>query len=254
VGAGHVTALFIPGSSPLHRLPAQCKVVAALLFVLAVVATPREQVWAFAVFAVVLGVGAMVASIPVTVLLRRLTVELPFVAFAFLLPFVAGGERVDVGPLSLSSDGLWGAWNILAKGTLGVATTVVLTATTSLPDLIRGLDRLHVPRPLIGIMTFMVRYGDVIAGEMHRMNVARMSRGHDPRWFWQARAVAHSVGALFVRSYERGERVYLAMLSRGYDGALPRLQPPAAPGQWLAALAVPLGGALVASAAWIAHA
>ena len=53
------------------------------------------------------------------------------------------------------------------------------------------------------------------------MGVARQSRGYDPRWLWQARAVASSAGTLFVRSFERGERVHLAMVSRGYAGAMP---------------------------------
>ena len=76
----------------------------------------------------------------------------------------------------------------------------------------------------------MVRYGDVITGEMRRMKIARESRGYDPRWIWQAKAVARSAGALFVRSYERGERVYLAMASRGYAGTHARARrAPAAP-------------------------
>jgi cobalt/nickel transport system permease protein len=70
----------------------------------------------------------------------------------------------------------------------------------------------------------MVRYLGIVAGEGRRMHVARQSRGYDPRWLWQARGIAASAGTLFVRSYERGERVYLAMLSRGYDGTMPALE------------------------------
>ena len=75
------------------------------------------------------------------------------------------------------------------------------------------------------------------------MRIARISRGHDPRWIWQARAVAATAGTLFIRSYERGERVYLAMVSRGYAGSMPVLQDLAASrGQWLAALSLPAAG------------
>ena len=163
----------------------------------------------------------VVAGLPLTFVARRLVIELPFVAFAFLLPIIGQGERVDVLGVSLSVAGLWGAWNILVKGTLGVAASVVLAATTPMPEILRGLDRLRLPKVFVSICGFMIRYGDVISGEMRRMRVARESRGHDPRWIWQARAVASSAGALFIRSYERGERVYLAMVSRGYDGAMP---------------------------------
>ena len=74
----------------------------------------------------------MAARVPAGFLLRRLLIEIPFVAFAVLMPFVAEGERVDVLGLSLSVNGLWGAWNVLAKGTLGVAASVLLAATTEL--------------------------------------------------------------------------------------------------------------------------
>jgi cobalt/nickel transport system permease protein len=252
VGAGHATALHVPGTSPIHRLRPQCKLVAAVLFILVVVATPREHVWAYAVYAGVLLGLSRLAAVALGVFLRRLTIEVPFVAFAVLLPFLARGHQVEVGFLSLSVDGLWAAWNIIVKGTLGVATSVVLTATTSLTDLVRGMERLHAPRAFTSIISFMVRYAEVITGEMGRMRVARQSRGHDPRWFWQARAVAHSAGALFIRSYERGERVHLAMLARGYDGAMPGLgaDDVAAPREWAAALALPLGALVIASTAW----
>lgn len=252
MGAGHAGAsLHVDADSPLHRLPPQCKVAATGLFVVAVVATPREAWWAFVLDLALLVGLAVLGRVPLGVVGRRLVLEAPFLAFAVLLPFVAGGARVDVGPLSLSESGLWGAWNILAKGTLGAFAAVLLVSTTELPAILRGLERLHVPRAFTTVAGFMVRYADVVSGEMHRMAVARQSRGHDPRWLWQARAVAASAGALFVRSYERGERVYLAMVARGYDGALPVLHDDAAPpGRWAAALVVPATAAVVAAVAW----
>jgi cobalt/nickel transport system permease protein len=118
-------------------------------------------------------------------------------------------------------------------------------------ELLAGLERLRLPRALTTIAGFMVRYADVIADEVRRMRIARISRGHDPRWIWQARAVASSAGTLFIRSYERGERVYLAMVSRGYTGSMPVLQDLAATrAQWLAALSVPAAAAVVAATAW----
>jgi cobalt/nickel transport system permease protein len=252
VGAGAAaTTLHVDADSPLHRLPAQCKVAATALFVVAVVATPREAWWAFVLdLALLIGL-AVLGRVPLGVAARRLVLEAPFLAFAVLLPFVAEGPRVDVGPLSLSESGLWGAWNIVAKGTLGAFAAVLLVSTTELPAILRGLERLHVPRTFTTVAGFMVRYADVVSGEMSRMAVARQSRGHDPRWLWQARAVASSAGALFVRSYERGERVYLAMLARGYEGAMPVLRDDAAPPTaWVASLLAPATAAGLAALAW----
>jgi cobalt/nickel transport system permease protein len=154
--------------------------------------------------------------------------------------------------VSVSREGLWGAWNILAKGTIGVAVSVIVASTTTMPELLRGFDRLRLPKAFTSIASFMVRYLDVIAEEMRRMRIARMSRGHDPRWIWQARAVAASAGALFLRSYERGERVYLAMMSRGYTGQMPMSGEVAAtPGAWVAALSLPAVGLAVCLVAWV---
>jgi cobalt/nickel transport system permease protein len=249
--AGRALPLYLPGTSPLHRAPPQCKVLASLLFVLAVVATPREAFWAYGLYALALAGLARLGRVPLPTLARRLVIELPFVAFALFLPLVGQGERVEVLGLPLAREGLWAAWNILVKGTLGVAATVIVAATTPVPELLRGLERLRLPRAFTTIAGFMVRYADVVADEVRRMRIARVSRGHDPRWIWQARAVAASAGTLFIRSYERGERVYLAMVSRGYAGSMPVLQELAASRrQWLAALAVPAVAALVAATAW----
>jgi cobalt/nickel transport system permease protein len=246
------SSLYVARSSVVHRLSPQCKLLAAFLFVLVVVSTPREAFWAFGVEAGLLGVVALVSRVPLGTLLRRLTFELPFVAFAVLLPIVGRGERVEVAGVSLSVSGLWAAWNILVKGALGVLATGLLTATTPIPSILQGLERLRLPKVFVAICAFMVRYADVVTGELHRMRVARESRGHDPRWIWQAKAVASTAGALFVRSYERGERVYLAMVSRGYDGAMPLLHHHRAGGaEWAMALSLPVAAAAVSVTAWL---
>ena len=251
MGTGHAHPLHLPGASPLHRAPPQCKIAASLLFVLAVVATPREAVWAYGLYALLLAGLARVAGVPLPLLARRLVIELPFLLFAVLLPVVGQGERVEVLGVPLAREGLWAAWNILVKGTLGVTASLLVAAATPVPELLRGLERLRLPRAFTTVAGFMVRYADVIADELRRTRVARLSRGYDPRWIWQARAVAATAGALFIRSYERGERVYLAMVSRGYAGSMPVLDELAASRrQWLAALTVPATAALVAAAAW----
>lgn len=251
-GHQHAGSLHVHGHSVVHELPAEAKIVATVAFVFAVVATPRTAMWAFALHAaVILSVAASAGLSPLTVA-RRLVVEVPFVAFAFFLPIIGTGERVTFLGLSLSEAGLWAAWNILAKGTLGVAAATVLAATTSVRDLLLGLERLRMPRVLVQICSFMVRYGEVISNEMKRMRIARQSRGHDPRWIWQARAVATSAGALFIRSFERGERVYVAMQSRGYTGSMPSTAERVSGGSdWLVAAALPLAAATVTSLGWV---
>jgi cobalt/nickel transport system permease protein len=246
VGAGHAHPLYLLGSSPVHRLPAEVKIVAAMAVVLCVVATPREAFAVFGGYLLLLAAVWAAARIPPGWIARRALIEAPFVVLAILLPITGGAPHVDLFGFSLSEPGLLGAWNILVKGTLGVLTSLTLAATTPLRDLLLGLQRLHAPALVVTIATLMLRYIDVIAGEARRMRLARISRGHDPRFLWQAGATARGVGALFVRSYERGERVHLAMLSRGWTGRMPPLSDArTSRWQWFAGLApVPVALAL----------
>ena len=251
MGAGHAHKLYVHGHSPVHALPPHTKLAATLAFVVVVVSTPREAMWAFALYAVLLAVVARQARVPAGVLLRRLLIEIPFVAFAVLMPFVAEGERVDVFGLSLSVDGLWGAWNVLAKGTLGVAASVLLASTTGLRELLLGLQRLKLPPLLVQIASFMIRYGDVITDEMRRMRIARESRGFEASGVRHWGVLAKSAGALFIRSYERGERVHLAMVSRGYAGSMPVIdEVTASRAQWSYALALPFAALAVCLLGW----
>ena len=253
MGAGHAHALYVPGRSLVHRLPAHCKIVAVLLFVLAVVSTPRSAWAAFGAYAVLLLAVTLTARVSPLLVLRRMVVEVPFLGFAVLLPFVAGGEQVDVLGVGLSESGLRGAATILCKASLGVVASVLLASTTQIRDLLHGLERLHLPHQLVLIASFMIRYVDVLSDEMRRMRIARESRGFSGRGLRAWPVLGRSLGALFLRSYERGERVHLAMRSRGFSGRMPVLDGvQTRPHHWLTALALPAGAALVAGAAALA--
>lgn len=242
--------LFLTRDSRVHQLSPEVKISAVLLFTIVVVVTPREEFTAFAGYTLLIALVAVLARVPAGWLLKRSTIELPFVLLAVVLPFAGHGERIDLLGMSLSVDGLYGAWNIFAKGTLGVLASLLLAATTTMRDLILGLDRLRCPTVITQIMTFMLRYVDVLIDDARRMRIARLSRGYDPRFLWQVKAFAVGVGALFLRSYERGERVYLAMLSRGYAGRMPHLDGAPAPArEWALSSALPVAAAGIAVAA-----
>ncbi|MBF4160106.1 cobalt ECF transporter T component CbiQ [Nocardioides acrostichi] len=221
MGADHGHRLHFHAHSPLHSAPSHAKILALVAWVLLVVATPAHWFWAFGVHAVVLALAIGVSRVPVTYLLKRAVVETPFVVFAVLLPFIATGERIDVLGVAVSGPGLLAAWGLLVKGTLGVLASLLLAATTEPQDLLLGLQRLRVPQQLVQIMAFMIRYLDVVTDELQRMRVARESRGFTARDPRQWPVLARTFGALFIRSYERGERVHLAMLARGYTGSIP---------------------------------
>lgn len=252
MSGAHGLGIHRPGTSVVHRLPAHVKIVATLCFVVAVVATPAVAYPAFAAYALLLGLALRIAGVPAAAVARHLLIEIPFVLFALMLPFVAGGDQVQVLGVGLSVTGLEGAWNLLAKATLGVTASLVLAATTTPQALVQGLQRLRLPQLLVTIIAFMIRYADIVAGELARMRVARESRafvGRGPRC-WPV--LTRSAGALFIRCYERGERVHLSMLSRGYAGRLLISGDRAATARELALAGVlPCCALAVAGTAWV---
>jgi cobalt/nickel transport system permease protein len=216
MGASHGHRLHYHGHSVLHRARPEVKLVALVAFALVAVATPPQHYSWFAGYALVLAGAVAISRVPATYLLKRMVIEVPFVVFAVVLPFVATGPRTDVLGVSVSEPGLVAGTALLIKGTLGVAAALLLAATTEAHEVVRGLERLRLPAQLVQIMAFMVRYLDVVGADLARMRTSLVSRGfraRDPR-HWPT--VARSLGSLFIRSYERGERVHVAMLSRGH--------------------------------------
>lgn len=253
MGAGHAHALYVHEHTRLHHLRPEAKIASAFVFVAAVAITPPQAVWAFVLYGLAVAMLAGLGRIRGRFIAARLLVIVPFVLFALFIPLIGSGEQTELLGISLSVEGLWSMWNILAKASIGATVSILLAATTEIPDLIRGMARLRVPAVIVSIATFMIRYLEVMAAELGRMRVAMTARGYDPRWLWQAKPIAASAGALFVRSYERGERVYDAMLARGYTGAMPDLgHPRATRRDWLTAGLLPLYGIVVAATAgWL---
>jgi cobalt/nickel transport system permease protein len=234
------------GASRLHRLPAQVAIATTFGFVFAVVLTPREVVWAFAAFACIVVSAIVMARLPPGFVAARLLVLVPFLLAAATLPQLEGPPDALWG---LSREGLWDAWNIAAKGILGASASIVLAATHEPPDLVAGLERLRVPRVVTAIMGFMIRYLELVVGEVARMRVAMRSRGHHARGIGGVAPMGQALGSLFIRVYERGERVYLAMASRGYHGTMPASGAVASAGAWVAGAAVVAVAATVAAVA-----
>jgi len=232
--------LYIHRHSVVHSLPSHLKIIAVLFFVLVVVSTPITYWPAFVIFLALVVSAAIAGKIAIPTLAKRALIEIPFIFFAVLMPFFGTGERFELGPLNLYRDGLLAGLSIVAKGTLGVLSAVILSTTTTAREILRGLERLRLPIIMVQIASFMLRYVNVISDEMERMKIARQSRGFDATGVKHWKVIATSAAALFIRSYERGERVHLAMLSRGFDGELPHTEAKSVGTRaWLIALTIP---------------
>ena len=165
--------------SPAAR--AAAKIVGLVLFAAVVVALPRDVVWPYAIPFVVALVFLVRARAPWRWVLPRLTVEIPFLVFAMVLPFVALGPRVAVGPFALSVDGLWAGWALFAKGTISVLAALAFARSTPAEDALAGLRLLRVPEPLTQIGAFFARYVGVTAGRWQAMSRAQAARGGQNR-------------------------------------------------------------------------
>ena len=211
-----------------------------LAFISVSVSTPITRWPAFVAFFLLLVAAALASKIPLLLLFKRALIEIPFIFFAILMPFFGTGEKFEIAGIELYREGLLAGTSIVVKGTLGVLAAVILSTTTTAREILRGLERLKLPAVMVQIASFMLRYVNVISDEMDRMKVARESRGFVATGIKHWKVLATSAAALFIRSYERGERVHLAMLSRGFDGNLPSLDNnKATQRQWATALSLP---------------
>jgi cobalt/nickel transport system permease protein len=220
----HETGLAGDPASPVHRLDPRAKIVGLAGITVVGVSTPPRLWPVLAACALALVAIAASARVGPRVIWRRARVVLPLVVFVgVFVPFVRGGEQVDVGLFDVSREGLTTFVGVSSKALIGTVSAVLLAATTSFPDVLHGLERMRAPRLLTLIAAFMYRYLFVIGGEARRMRTALAARGYRPRHALQASAIGRVATALFLRTYDRGERVYVAMLARGYAGATPRL-------------------------------
>ncbi|MFC1939065.1 cobalt ECF transporter T component CbiQ [Chloroflexota bacterium] len=210
--------------SLIHRLDPRTKFLTTLFLILAVVVTPPNTWPAFALYFLLVATLILLSKVPVFYVLKRSLVIMPFVLMiAIFVPFfkegeVAGSYNLWLWQVSVTYNGLQVLMNIVIKAWLSILSLILLTSTTKVSSLLRALEQLHLPRVMVMILSFMYRYLFVLVDETMRMKQARDSRNFGGGRLWQVRTISNMVGTLFIRSYERGERVYAAMVARGFDG------------------------------------
>lgn len=223
----HVGAFYLDIDSkhatPWHFLAPRTRILCALLVVFAVVLTPNGHWWTWAIYA--LGILSLILLSRVTLLalLKRLVVEFAFIGVVLLGTLFRGGGEVlwAWGPLQITTEGLIVLGSVTLKALLSLLMLNLLTLTTSVTALLHALQELRVPPLLVATLASMYRYLGVLIGEFNAMRRAAASRNLTSSNRWQRLVIGNMIGSLFIRTYERGERVYQAMLSRGYQGIPP---------------------------------
>ncbi|MBX3168378.1 MAG: cobalt ECF transporter T component CbiQ [Candidatus Eremiobacteraeota bacterium] len=202
-------------------------------------------------FALLLWIGMLAAARnPLRLAARALGVT-PFSVAALPLIFtVPGPAWTYLAGHPLSQPGCERFLTILLRAWLGAQAAWLAVSLLGRPRLLLALSQLGLPPLLLSIVTLMMRYLDVLHAELIRMNRARLARSagdRPPSWWWRAVKIGQTAGCLLVRSLDRGDRVYLAMKSRGYDGRERRLSAPARPSarEWLLLMLAQLAMAML---------
>lgn len=195
--------------SPVHCLPVKLKLFSLGLYVLAVALTPVHIFWAFIIYGLLLFLGLWFSRLPAGFILKRLKEILPFIIIILIsVPFMRHENRLLVFS------------RCLIRAVLASTAMIVILSTTRFTQLLEGLRAFGVPVIFIRMFSFMYRYIFILEDELEKMKRSFLARSVRRNKGWLALKVfANLLGVLFIRAFERSERIYLAMQARGYDGA-----------------------------------
>ncbi|WNZ23235.1 cobalt ECF transporter T component CbiQ [Leptolyngbya sp. NK1-12] len=210
-------------SSPWHQLAPRTRLLCALLFVFATALTPQGRWWTWAIYALGLVILMGLSRITLPILLRRVAAEFTFIAVVLLGTLFRQGGTVlwRWQGLQITTVGLMVLGSVATKALLCLLMLNLLVLTTSVPALLHALAALRTPPLLVAIFAAMYRYIGVLVEEFNTMRRAAASRNLTSGSRQQRLVVGNMIGGLFIRTYERGERIHQAMLARGYTGLPP---------------------------------
>jgi len=235
----HFLDPYSPGKSPIHALDGRVKFILAVAFIFTASLSP---IGAWPVYILLLASilsVEVVSGLGVWYVIKRSVLVLPFVLAAFPIVFTSGSSTlfsISIGAFTLSgySEGLMRFLAVVLKSWLSVQAAIVLAATTPFPELMKAMRAVGIPRLLVAMFGLMWRYLFLLVDEALRLMRARAARsgycgGGKPGGSiaWRARVTGGMAGSIFLRAIERSDRIYMAMISRGYDGEI-RLLPSSA--------------------------
>lgn len=205
--------------TPIHRLDPRAKTLATLIFIITVVSFPKYEISSLTPFFLFPVIMIVMGEVPFGLILKRTLMVAPFAVMIGLFnPFLDREPLIYIGGL-----GVWGGWlsffSIIIRFFLSVSAALALIATTSFPNLCRGLTRMMVPKALVTQLLFLYRYLFILVEEGMRVRRARDLRSagrREKNW----RLAASIIGTLFIRTVDRAERIYRAMIVRGFSGEI----------------------------------
>jgi len=193
-------------NTPLHKFSAEIKLIFFILFLLIIIFTPIRYAMLFLVYGLIALILIYLSKIPVNFIFKRIIEILPFIII------------VSISAIS-KKQGLGLFFNCLIKAILAVLLVLVVSCTTRFSKLLAALYVLKVPRLFVHLLSFMYRYSFLLEDQLLKIKRAYEARNiNDKYGFNKVKILSNILGTLFIRTYERAERIYLAMCARGYNG------------------------------------
>jgi cobalt/nickel transport system permease protein len=255
---------YIAGASLLHRLDARVKLVLTVGYVVCAALLPVGAWLALLCLTTLAWLAVVISGIGFLTILKHTLVALPFLLVAVTVVFSVPGEPIlrlplGFGTLVATDAGLLRFVTIVWKAWLSLQMALLLASTTHFLNVLHALRALRLPSILVAILSLMYRYLFVLTDEVQRLQRARLCRSAALQGtgggtlLWRARITGRMVGTLLWRAFERSERIYVAMLARGYTGDVRVLECPALPRRDLmVGLAVSAVLTLIGLQAWVA--
>ncbi len=192
----------------LQKIDPRIKIISALLFVFLVNITPFTKAFSLIYYTFILVLCSLLANVPLLRIFQKSLVSLPFIIFFALFSLFYHHRQP------------WFSGVIVIKAYLSILAMILLISTTSFSHFLKALQKLKIPVILVMILSFMYRYLFVITDELMNVKTAKDARTVGGSAWFHTKVLANIIGVVFISSYERSERIYKAMLSRGFDGTI----------------------------------
>jgi cobalt/nickel transport system permease protein len=217
------------GTSLWNSIAIHIRLLCIFLLVFAIALTPMGKYWSWAIYAIATLCILYWSKVDLKVLGRRIAIEFAFMSVILLGTLFRGGGEIlwQWRSFQITTNGLTVLASVSIKAFLSLLLLNILTLSTSIPELLKALITLKLSPLLVSIIASMYRYINVLSNEFNSMRRAATSRNFAPKNLcdlqrkdraWQRQVLGNMLGMLFIRTYDRGDRIYQAMLARGYQG------------------------------------
>lgn len=215
-----LNAKYCSRDSFIHKLDPRTKILGFVIFIFLVVLTPPTNNVQFLLFFLLLLTLIIASKISIIHFIKNVSAIFPFIILvSVFIPFFKQGEILySFMKLTITYEGLIILKNVLIKSFLSILILTLLSATTKFYDILKAMEKLYFPKIVIVILLIMYRYLFLLLDEKSQLERAMLSRCFTKRNLLKIKVLCNITGSLFIRTYERGERIYIAMCSRLFDG------------------------------------